>query len=85
MMMVMLVGSIGTAYAADAGSDQAFLDSYKKSFMESCVESSGGEQFAATCKCVLDDLLKNFSVAELKDKDKVSDYINKVAMGKCDK
>ena len=75
---------LNLAYAGSAD-DKRFLDSFKSSFMDSCIESSGGEQFKSTCSCVLDDVIKNFSVADLKEGSKVSKYIENVAMDKCQK
>lgn len=84
ILLFVVSAGLSSAYAGSAD-DKSFLENYKKSFMDSCVESSGGDQFESTCRCVLKDVVNNFSVADLKDGDKVSQYIQKVAMGKCQK
>ncbi len=87
--MLSAVGLVccGLVYAGEAAaeSDAKFLKSYKQSFLESCIESSGGKENEATCRCVLDDLVSKFSVAELKDSKKVNDYVENVAVPKCQK
>ena len=86
LLSVLILGgfSVSSALAAEKKSDADFLKSYKASFLESCVESSGGAQFKATCECVLGELVKNFSVEQLKDNKLTTDYIENVAMKKCD-
>lgn len=87
MLLAVLLMGVNVSYAegSSASSDASFLKSYKDSFLKSCVESSGGSQYEGICKCVLDDVVKNFSVAEIKNEKKVSEYIQSVAMGKCEK
>lgn len=83
LSMVLSGFSVSYAVAADKKSDAEFLKSYKTSFINSCVESSGGPQFQATCECVLSELVKKFSVKELQDSKLTTDYIENVAMKKC--
>ncbi|RLT93485.1 hypothetical protein [Ketobacter sp.] len=84
LLSVVLSGfCISSAVAADQ-SDAEFLKSYKKSFLDSCVESSGGDQYKSLCACVLSDVVGHFSVADLKSDKGVSEYIENVAMKKCE-
>jgi len=81
---VVLAGlNLSFASTANAESDKDFLASYKASFMESCVKEAGGAENEKTCQCVLADVVAKFSVDELKNSDKVADYIQNVAMEKC--
>ena len=68
---------------AFAQSDADFLKSYKDSFIKSCTDSAGATGEAA-CRCVLNEVTNQFSVADLKDEKKVTEFIEKVALGKCD-
>lgn len=85
LILVSAVCSVAFAGEARAESDAEFLKSYSASFMQSCLDSAGGSEYKTTCECVLNDLKKNFSVAELKDNKKISDYVDNVALKKCDK
>lgn len=86
LLSVLVLGGFNISYAmaAEKKSDADFLKSYKASFLDSCIESSGGAQYKATCECVLNELLNNFSVDQLKDNKLTSDFIENVAMKKCD-
>ena len=84
ILLFVVSAGVNSSYAGNAD-DKSFLENYKSSFMDSCIESSGDEKFASTCRCVLNDLIDNFSIADLKDGKKVAPYIEKVAMGKCQK
>lgn len=85
LLSIVLSGfSVASAMAAEKPSDAELLKSYKSSFINSCVESSGGDQFKTTCECVLNELVKKFSVRELQDSKLTADYIENVAMKKCD-
>lgn len=85
LLSIILSGfSASSAVAAENPSDAEFLKSYQSSFINSCVESSGGDQFKATCECVLNELVKKFSVNELQDSKLTADYIENVAMKKCE-
>ena len=64
-------------------SESDFLASYRQSFMQSCIDSAGGREFSFECLCVLDRLLLEFSVEELKDDDLVGDYIANIGMKMC--
>ncbi|MEE2731602.1 MAG: hypothetical protein VYA55_12350 [Pseudomonadota bacterium] len=85
LVVVLLGCGIAPAMAAEKSSDADFLKSYKASFLESCIESSGGPQFKPVCECVLNDVVGRFPVPELKDDKAVSEYIEHVAMQKCEK
>ncbi len=79
VISVLALSGFHFAYAGDSAADKDFIKSFSSSFMQSCVESSP----KATCSCVLDDLVKKFSPAQLEDTGKVSEYVKSVAAPKC--
>ena len=81
LISALVLSGLNLAHAGDSAADKDFIKSFSSSFMGSCTESSP----QATCSCVLADLVKNFSPAELENTDKVSEYIKGVAMPKCQK
>ncbi|MYM64207.1 hypothetical protein [Pseudomaricurvus sp. HS19] len=81
LVSVLALSGVQFALAGDSAADKDFIKSFSSSFMQSCVESSP----KATCSCVLDDLVKKFSPAEMEDTAKVSEYVKSVATPKCQK
>ena len=59
------------------GFDSAFKENFHKSFIESCVKSAGArgnkspEQVTKLCTCAADGVMKDATVAELQDTDKI--------------
>lgn len=59
------------------GFDSSFKVSFRKSFIESCVKSAGSrgnkspEQLDKLCTCAADGVMKNATVAELQDTEKI--------------
>ena len=75
---VCLVLSLSACDKFNEGFDSAFKVGFKKSFVEACVKSArtnanqSAEQLDKLCTCAADGLMKDTSVSDLQDMDKVS-------------
>ena len=63
--------------------NESFINSYKESFVTSCIKSSGSEDFREVCSCMALDLVENHAVSELMDSSKTEKYLKEVAIERC--
>ena len=63
--------------------DAAFLESFEKSFTESCVAGSGSERALSVCGCVAKDLIESLAVDDLSDQAATQEYALAVSLPKC--
>lgn len=63
--------------------DAAFLDSFEKSFTESCVGGSGSERARLVCGCVAKDLIVSLPVDTLSNQAAAQEYAMSVSLPKC--
>jgi hypothetical protein len=57
MRRVSIIAAMTAALLAGCGGDGGYSEAFRTSFMESCVDSSGGQ--TAYCQCALDHLEAN--------------------------
>lgn len=78
LFCVFLVLSLSACERFNKEFDSGFKTGFKKSFVEACVKSAGArsdqpaEQLDKLCTCAADGVMKDASVADLQDMDKVS-------------
>lgn len=83
LCIALLVGCDDVIEETKKGFNEGFRENYRTSFIDSCTESSGKEEFRKLCTCIADDLLSQLSVTDLMDTEKTREHVEKVSMQKC--
>lgn len=63
--------------------NEAFLESYRASFIGGCMDSQEDPQRQAFCDCVAEDVLATFTPSELQKTSTVVEYVQKTAAERC--
>lgn len=63
--------------------DFSFKKSFRHSFINSCVDSSGRPELEPWCTCTADDLLMTFSTEELQNEAVIVKYMENLSSKEC--
>lgn len=77
---------LGAALIAGVGckmAPEAFKSSWKAGFMKTCVGSDTSEEKTQVCECVVDRLLADLTVDQLKDISYAAEYAKTKAVPDC--
>lgn len=61
----------------------AFKTSFRMSFIQSCVDSSGKSELEPWCTCTADDLLTTYSTEELQNEVVIENYMENISTKEC--